>query len=87
MLAGFYRRLDGVLMRVMDGVMSVPPILIAIAMVATIAGRYVGFPSAWADETARIARYLHRRTLRHESLLRPAMRELADARFQKIRLS
>ena len=37
-------------------------------------------------ETATIVRYLHRRTLRHESLLRPAMRELADARFQKIRL-
>lgn len=38
------------------------------------------------DETAAIVRYLHRRTLRHEALLRPAMRELADARFQKIRL-
>ncbi len=32
--AGYLRWLDGVLMRVMDGVMSVPPILIAIAMVA-----------------------------------------------------
>ena len=38
------------------------------------------------DETAEIVRYLHRRTLRHEALLRPAMRELTDARFQKIRL-
>ena len=35
-------------------------------------------------ETARIVRYLYRRTLRHEALLRPAMRELAGARFQSI---
>ncbi|MBY0275665.1 phosphotransferase family protein [Candidatus Binatia bacterium] len=40
---------------------------------------------AGRDETAAIVRYLHRRTLRHEVLLRPAMRELADARFQMIR--
>ncbi|MGH0029212.1 MAG: phosphotransferase family protein [Myxococcota bacterium] len=31
-------------------------------------------------------RFLHRRMLREEALLRPAMRELADARFQKLRL-
>jgi len=31
-------------------------------------------------------RYLHRRTLREESLLRPAMRELVDARFQQLTL-
>lgn len=31
-------------------------------------------------------RALHRRALREESLLRPAMRELADARFQALRL-
>jgi peptide/nickel transport system permease protein len=34
LVAGFMRRVDGVLMRVMDGVMAVPPILIAIALVA-----------------------------------------------------
>jgi TRAP-type C4-dicarboxylate transport system permease small subunit len=28
---------------------------VAAAMVATILGRYVGFPTAWADEAARIA--------------------------------
>lgn len=38
------------------------------------------------EATAAIVRYLHRRTLRHEALLRPAMRELADARFQLIQL-
>jgi peptide/nickel transport system permease protein len=34
LVAGFLRRLDGVLMRVMDGVMAIPAILIAIALVA-----------------------------------------------------
>ncbi len=30
-------------------------VFVALAMVATITGRYVGFPTAWADEAARIA--------------------------------
>ncbi|MEY4751836.1 MAG: hypothetical protein RIQ60_4050 [Pseudomonadota bacterium] len=34
LLAGFLRRLDSVLMRVMDGLMAIPAILIAIALVA-----------------------------------------------------
>jgi len=34
LLAGYLRRLDGPLMRVMDGVMAIPAILIAIALVA-----------------------------------------------------
>jgi peptide/nickel transport system permease protein len=34
LLAGFMRRLDGPLMRVMDGLMAIPAILIAIALVA-----------------------------------------------------
>ena len=34
LVAGFLRRLDGPLMRVMDGVMAIPAILIAIALVA-----------------------------------------------------
>lgn len=65
---------------------------------ATLLGRRIDDPreadaalearvsGAERDETATIVRYLHRRTLRHEALLRPAMRELADATFQKIRL-
>ena len=65
---------------------------------ATLLGRRIDDPreadaalearvaAANRDETAAIIEYLHRRTLRHEALLRPAMRELADARFQKIRL-
>ena len=33
-----------------------------------------------------LLRYFYRRTLRHEALLRPAMRELTDVDFQSIRL-
>jgi peptide/nickel transport system permease protein len=32
--SGYYRRLDGIVMRVMDGLMAIPPILLAIALVA-----------------------------------------------------
>ena len=34
LVAGFYRTLDGVIMRVMDGIMAIPAILLAIALVA-----------------------------------------------------
>ncbi len=34
LIAGYMRRLDGVVMRVMDGIMAIPAILIAIAVVA-----------------------------------------------------
>jgi peptide/nickel transport system permease protein len=34
LVSGYARRLDGLIMRVMDGVMSVPPILLAIALMA-----------------------------------------------------
>jgi peptide/nickel transport system permease protein len=34
LVAGFLRRIDGILMRVMDGLMAIPAILIAIALVA-----------------------------------------------------
>jgi peptide/nickel transport system permease protein len=33
-VAGFVRALDGIIMRIMDGMMSVPPILLAIALMA-----------------------------------------------------
>jgi peptide/nickel transport system permease protein len=38
LLAGYLRWLDGPLMRVMDGIMSIPAILIAIALVAMLKG-------------------------------------------------
>lgn len=34
LLAGFYRTFDGLIMRVMDGIMAIPAILLAIALVA-----------------------------------------------------
>jgi peptide/nickel transport system permease protein len=36
--AGYYRRIDAVIMRVMDGLMSIPAILLAIALVALTRG-------------------------------------------------
>jgi len=36
--AGAYRKLDMVIMRLMDGLMSVPPILLAIALMAAVGG-------------------------------------------------
>ncbi|WP_416172084.1 ABC transporter permease [Agrobacterium salinitolerans] len=38
LVSGFMRRLDGVVMRVMDSIMSVPPILLAIALMALTRG-------------------------------------------------
>jgi peptide/nickel transport system permease protein len=37
-IAGFVRALDGVVMRMMDGLMSIPPILLAIALMALTRG-------------------------------------------------
>jgi peptide/nickel transport system permease protein len=34
LVSGFFKRIDGLLMRVMDGLMSVPPILLAITLMA-----------------------------------------------------
>ena len=38
------------------------------------------------EREAELVQHLYRRTLREESLLAPAMRELEGARFQKIDL-
>ncbi len=38
LVAGFVRWLDGVVMRIMDGLMSIPPILLAIALMALTRG-------------------------------------------------
>jgi peptide/nickel transport system permease protein len=38
LISGYVRKVDGVIMRVMDGVMSVPPILLAIALMALTRG-------------------------------------------------
>lgn len=41
MLAGYFRQVDAVLMRVMDGLMAIPAVLLAIALVASL-GAHVG---------------------------------------------
>jgi peptide/nickel transport system permease protein len=38
LVSGFIRALDGVIMRIMDGLMSIPPILLAIALMALTRG-------------------------------------------------
>jgi peptide/nickel transport system permease protein len=38
LISGFVRRLDGIIMRTMDGMMSIPPILLAIALMALTRG-------------------------------------------------
>ena len=38
LVSGFVRRADGIVMRVMDGLMSIPPILLAIALMALTRG-------------------------------------------------
>jgi peptide/nickel transport system permease protein len=39
LLAGYFRRVDSVLMRVMDGLMAIPAILLAIALVAALGAK------------------------------------------------
>ncbi|MCH3832122.1 ABC transporter permease, partial [Campylobacter jejuni] len=38
MLAGYFRRLDALIMRIMDGLMAIPGVLLAIALMATLKG-------------------------------------------------
>jgi peptide/nickel transport system permease protein len=46
LLAGYYRRVDNFLMRVVDGVMAFPAILLAIALVAALGGSLVNLVAA-----------------------------------------
>lgn len=38
LVAGYYRKVDAVVMRVMDGLMAIPTVLLAIALMATLGG-------------------------------------------------
>src|SRR5699024_10736262 len=38
LISGYYPKVDNVFMRVIDGVMSIPPILLALALVAALGG-------------------------------------------------
>ena len=57
LIAGYVRALDGILMRIMDGLMAIPGILLAIALV-TIAGATLGtvILAIFVPEIPRVAR-------------------------------
>ena len=46
LVAGYYRRLDGIIMRIIDGVMAFPAILLAIALVAALGASLVNVIAA-----------------------------------------
>jgi peptide/nickel transport system permease protein len=57
LLGGYFRRIDSVLMRLMDGVMAIPGILFAISLVALFGGRLLTVVVAIAvPEIPRVAR-------------------------------
>ncbi len=59
LMAGYFRRLDGIVMRLMDGVMAIPGILFAISLVALFGGSLVTIVVAIAiPEIPRVARLL-----------------------------
>ncbi len=59
LLAGYFRRLDDIVMRLMDGVMAIPGILFAISLVALFGGTLVTVVVAIAiPEIPRVARLL-----------------------------
>lgn len=60
LLAGFFRRLDGLMSRIIDAMMAFPDILLAIALVATLGGSMlnviVALSIVYAPRIARIVR-------------------------------
>jgi peptide/nickel transport system permease protein len=57
MIAGYVRALDGVLMRLIDGLMAIPPVLLAVALMAVMRGSLFNVIFAIAlAELPRIAR-------------------------------
>jgi peptide/nickel transport system permease protein len=57
LVAGYFRRLDGIIMRLMDGVMAIPGILFAVSLVAMFGGTMVTVIFAIAvPEIPRVAR-------------------------------
>ncbi|MFW5680601.1 MAG: ABC transporter permease [Pseudomonadota bacterium] len=57
LLAGYYRKLDSAIMRVMDGLMAIPAILLAIALVAlTKAGIGIVIVAIMIPEVPRVVR-------------------------------
>ncbi len=60
LLAGYYRRVDAVVMRVMDGIMAIPVIILALALVALIGGSVkiviMVLPVAYTPAVTRVVR-------------------------------
>jgi len=58
--AGYFRRLDNIIMRIMDGLMAFPAILLAIALAAVLGASetnvVLALTAAYAPRTARIVR-------------------------------
>jgi len=56
-LCGYYRRVDAVVMRVMDGVMAIPPILLAVALITLMqAGLAIVIVAISIPEIPRVVR-------------------------------
>ena len=60
LLAGYYSRVDAVVMRVMDGIMAIPVIILALALVALIGGSVqiviMVLPVAYTPAVTRVVR-------------------------------
>ena len=60
MLAGYFRAWDGVIMRIMDALLAIPPVLLAIAIVASLGPRIsnvvVSLTIAYTPQLARVLR-------------------------------
>ncbi len=64
LLAGYFRRLDAVLMRVMDGLMAIPGILLAIAIVSlSSAGIWTVMIAIMVPEIPQVVRLVRSRVL------------------------
>ena len=60
LVSGFYKRLDNVLMRVMDGLMAIPSLLLAIALIGSLgpnpANLVIALSVVYVPRVARVAR-------------------------------
>lgn len=57
LISGYFRALDGVIMRLMDGIMAIPSIILAVALVAIMGANFVTVITAISvPEVPRVAR-------------------------------
>jgi peptide/nickel transport system permease protein len=75
LLAGYFRLVDRIVMRLMDGLMAIPPVLLAIALVAALGARFATVVVAIAiPEIPRVTRLVRALvlTLREEPFVEAA---------------